>query len=297
MISGIARQFWRGTDTGADASFREGLAIFAATRGIHAVLGGRNFAAPRFLGGFVSMPLRSLQLSPNLVGPRPLLDEFDEVIQPAEAAWRFASAADGTPARRVAMGLQTLERTIGWPATQQALAELRLRAAGGPLSPEMLAAVLGEQRGVSMDWFVRELVRGNQPIDYAVGAIQNDPAAGDMITTVTIERRGSGSYSGTDQPRSAGPAQSIQVLARFADASETRAFVDGRDASTPITLSSRVPLASVMVDPDALLLSDDNRSNNGRLIGSAPTDRTGLRLVMNWIIWLQNAMLTYAAVA
>lgn len=295
MVAGVARQFWRGSDTGGDASFREGLAIFAATRGIHDVLAGRNFAAPRLFGGFLSLPLRSLQLSPNLVGPRPLLDEFDEIIQPAEASWRFASTADGSPARRTAMALQTLERTIGWPATQQALAELRSRAAGGPLSRDMLAAVLAEQRGVAMEWFVREVVRSTQPIDYAVGAIESATTAGEVKTTVTIERRGSGVYSGTDQPRSAGPARSIRVLARFADGSDSDAYVDGRDASTEITWTSHTPVASIMVDPAGLLLSDANRSNNGRMLSAAPVDRTGLRLVMNWVIWLQNAMLTYAA--
>lgn len=296
LIAGVARQFWLGGHTAAEASFREGLAMFTATRGIHEVLAGRNFAAPRFLGGFVSMPLRSLQLSPNLAGPRPLLDEFDEVLRPAQAEWRFSSAADGTPARRAAMSLQTLERTIGWPATQQALAEVRARAASGPITPELLAAVLGEQRGVSMDWYVRDLVRGAGSIDYAVGAIENDMTSRD-VTTVTIERLGSGSYAGTDQPRSAGPARSIEVLARFADASETRAFIDGRDAQSRIALTSHSPVALVTVDPDERLLMDDNRSNNGRLIGAAPIDRTGLRLVMNWVIWLQNVMLTYAAIA
>ena len=98
LVAGLVRQFWLTGDEG-DPSFREGLVVYIAIRGIHTVLEGRNFAAPRFLGGFVPAPIRSLVLSPSLGGPRPLLGEFDEVFNPARRAVAVRAAGDGTPAR------------------------------------------------------------------------------------------------------------------------------------------------------------------------------------------------------
>jgi hypothetical protein len=297
LVAALTRQFWLTGDEG-DPFFREGLVIYIATRGIHhAVVEGRNLASPRFLGGFVPLPIRSLALSQNLAGPRPLLGEFDEVLQPPDAPWRSAPAGEGTPARRAAVALRSLERIVGWPAMQQALAEVRLRAAASPLTPELFAAVLTEQRGVSTEWFVRDLVRSGDPIDYAVGEIRNEQSAGKIRTTIIVDRRGAGVFAGTDDARSAGPARTFAVMARFADASEGRAFVDGRDERTELVFDSQSRAVSALIDPDELVLIDADRTNNGRWLVRPPADRMGLRLVLNWMIWLQSAMLTYTAIA
>ncbi len=294
LIAALTRQFWLTGDDG-DPSFREGLVLYIALRGIHTVLEGRNIAAPRFLGGFAPAPIRSLVLSPSLGGPRPLLGEFDEVLNPPDAPWRFAPAGDGTPARRTVAALRTLERIVGWPAMQQALAALR--ATGRPLTPESFVAVLAGQRGVSMEWFARDLVRSGNPIDYAVGEFHSVESEGKFRTAITVERRGTGVFAGTDHARSEGPARSFQVLARFADLSEGRAFVDGRDERTELVFDSHSRAVSASLDPDEWVLIDADPANNGRLLDAPRTDRTGLRLVMNWVIWLQHAMLTYTAIA
>jgi hypothetical protein len=292
LIAAIARQFWfGGPDT--DPWFREGLTIYTATRGINAVLEGRNFAAPRWFGGFVSFPLRPLLMSPSPVDPRPKPGEFDEVMQPAEASWRFAAVPEGSQARRAADALRTLERLIGWPAMQQALFELRARAAGGPVTPDLLGAILAEQRGVPMQWFVRDLVRGRDPIDYAVTVLMSIKVGDAMRTTVTVQRKGS-EFAGTDAP---GRPGSVPLLVRFEDGSEARSFVDGRAERSVASFDSASPARSATIDPDLVMLIDADRSNNGLFLRGAPQDRMGLRLVMNWVIWLQHAMFTYTAIA
>ena len=295
LIAALARQFWFAADN-SDAAFREGLAIYTATRAINRVLEGRNFAAPRFLGGFVPMPIRSLMLSPNLIGPGAPVGEFDEVLMPADAEWRFASAAPGAPARRAADALRTLERVIGWPAMQQVLADSRLRARDGAVTAELLTAVAAEQRGVSMQWFLRELVRSNDIIDYAVGGVSSVPSTDTVRTTVVVERRGSGVFSGTDRPFAAGPAQSFALLVRFLDGHDARAAIDGREQHAEIGFDSVVPAVAVAIDPDEIVLVDHNRINNTWASG-APRDPLGLRMVANWMIWLQNVMLAYTAIA
>ncbi len=297
LIAGLARQYWAADTTAADPWFLEGLVIYTATRGIHTVLEGRNFAAPRFLGGFVSFPLRAQLLSPSPQGPRPTLEMFDEVLEPADAPWRYASTGKGSAARRAAMALTTLERTIGWPAMQQALYELRARANTGAVTPELLAAVVAEQRGVSADWLARDVIRGSDTIDYAIDGVGVASANGQQQTMVRVRRVGSGVFAATDRPREAGPARSIAVMVRYEDGSESRTFVDGRDASTELMFESAVPASMVMLDPDGLMLVDADRSNNARLLNDATANRTGVRLVLSWMLWLQNVMLTYTAIA
>lgn len=296
LIAAMARQFWFASVTAETASFHEGLAVYTATKAIHRVLEGRNFAAPRFIGGFVPMPLRSLVLSPNQTGRGAPLGEFDEVLRPFDAPWRFASTADGSPARRADAALRTLERIIGWPAMQQALAAVRERVIGNPITPEMFAGVVAEQRGVPLEWFVRDLVRSGDRIDYAVGGVTSSESNGSLRTAVSIDRLGAGLFSGTDRPRAAGPAQSVPVLVRFADGSHSRAFVDGRDQHTELVVESHSPAIVVAVDPEEMVLVDADRMNNAWVSG-APADRNGLRLVLNWMMWLQNVMLTYTAIA
>lgn len=297
LIAGLARQYWLPGSPSADPWFREGLVIYTATRGIHTALEGRNFAAPRYVGGFVSFPLRAQLLSPSPQGPRPTLDAFDEVLEPAGASWRFAPAGEGSAARRTAMALTTLERAIGWPAMQQALLETRLRANTQSLTPELLGAVLGEQRGVSMEWFVRKVLRAADTIDYAIGEVQSEQVAGRTRTTVSVARAGSGEFAATDLPRSDGPARSLDVLIRFDDGTEARAFIDGRDPSTQLSFDSASSPTVVLLDPEQLVMIDADRSNNGRVLRYPPAGVTGVRLVLNWMLWLQNLMLTSTAIA
>ena len=89
-----------------------------------------------------------------------------------------------------------------------------------------------------MEWFVRDLVRSSNPIDYAVGEFHSVESEGKFRTAITVDRRGTGVFAGTDHARSEGPARSFQVLARFADLSEGRAFVDGRDERTEVVFDS-----------------------------------------------------------
>jgi hypothetical protein len=139
-------------------------------------------------------------------------------------------------------------------------------------------------------------VRGTDPIDYAVGEIRSGASSPDGRTTITVNRLGRGVFAGTDR-QSAEPARSFPLLVRFDDGSEARAFVDGRNERSTLEFDSRSRAVSATIDPGEVMLLDANRSNNARLVAAPPTDRTGLRLVMNWVIWLQNVMLTYTAIA
>ena len=58
--------------------------------------------------------------------------------------------------------------------------------------------------------------------------------------------------------------------------------------------SARAAAVAATIDPDAMLLLDEDRDNN-TIVRHKPVSRLGIRLALHWLAWLQNAMLSYTA--
>ena len=299
LIGAIARQYWRAgasasVSSAAAAWFEEGLALYSGVRGVHTELEGSNYATYRFFGGFVPWSLRSVLWSPNAADPRPRVRRFPEI-----------DAADGE-GQQAASALQTLEQYIGWPALQQALEAYQQRLRG-PGKPEALpphadfAAVLKEQTGRDFAWFFKEAFRFSARFDYGVDRVTSEPSPenpGEFVTTVVLRRFGDGIFAGTNEPRDTlpGGARSLPVDVRFEDGTEVREWWDGRDAEKQLTYTGAARARTVSVDPDAMLVLDADRTNNTRTLQSF-FSATGARLALQWVVWLQDVMLTYSALA
>ncbi len=300
VIAAVARQYWH-VPPGADAERRwlgEGLALYAGVRAIHEELEGRHFATARFFGGFVPFTSRAILWSPSPTDPRPKIRHFPETEQPAEAAWRAWTAASQGEAQRVALTLHTLERYLGWPAMQQALEAFQSQWQAGAAGPDDLVAIVSEQRGTDMRWFFDQALRFDARFDYGIAAFSSEPssgAPGDYETRVSVRRFGDGVFAGTGEPRELlQAARSLKVLTRFEDGTVIEDWWDGRDDSAEFVYAgpSRALLASV--DPEAMLLLDDNRANNTRALSAGFTE-TGIRYTASWLIWLQDVMLVSSA--
>ena len=290
LIAALARQYWM-RDNG-DRAFREGMVLFSATRAMHEVLKGRNYATAPAFGGFFAYPMRAIQLSPIFAQAGPRVRDVDEIHHPLAAPWRFAGIEPGSAARRAADALFTLERYVGWPALQQALAEL----ARGPraVTPAALAEILREQRSVDMTWFFDATLAADRNFDYAVEALTSGRSSDDPATyrsVVSIRRHGSSMFAGTSRPRDQEAAASLQVSVRLEDGSSVTGSLDGRDIDTEIAFESRSPAVAATVDPMRILLLDDNRLNNSRRL-QRMLNPTGVRLTLHWLIWLQDVMLS-----
>ena len=279
VIGALARQYFT-TPAAAPASFTESLVIFTATRAVHQLLEGSDFAAPRFFGGVVPFPLRSLLLSPPVNDPRPRVMGFAEL-----------AAGDQEPARGV-RALQSLERYVGWPAMLDAISRLRSRDASA-WTTETLGVILSDARGTDMRFLVQQLFQADAAFDYAVDGLQNRAlASGQVESTITIARRGSGTFSIHGGTSDRDPA--MPVLVRFADGSEFRDVFDGAASTTSLVYTATTAAVSAFVDPDVMLLLDANRDNNA-IVGDAPASKLGVRLALHWLSWLQNAMMSYTA--
>ena len=302
LIAALARQYWM-TDASDPAAkwFSEGLTLYSAVRGIHGELGdvheeleGRHLATIRVFGGFIPFTIAPLRWSPSPTDPRPRLRHFAEVDEPAEAPWRQWSAAPASEAQRVALALHTLERYVGWPAMQQMLASLQERKRASGIGPNDLSAILTEQRGSDFSWFVSEAFRFNARFDHAVTALTSDARAGEpgFRTHLEVHRRGDGLFTGTSEP----PApfkngHSLPVEVRFEDGSSVREWWDVRDAVFTRDYQGPSRAVAASVDPEAVLLLEDNRADNSRVL-DAGVNVEGVRLAVRWIVWLQDVMLS-----
>jgi len=295
LLAALARQYTFSIAPSDAPWFAEGFALYLGTRLIHEHLEGRNFETLRYFGGFVPFSLRSVLNSPSPTDPRPRMRHLPDVEEPAVAPWRSAPATPGGPAQRTAAAFHTLERYVGWPAFQQMLEQFMRHRGGRPATPLDFAAVASDVRGRDLSWYFDQAFRFDSRFDYAIAAFQSSAEPGHgFSTSVTVRRLGSAIFAGTSEPRlnGSGGAAALPLLIQFDDDTEITAWVDGRDAEQTFDYRGPARARLASVDPDAILLLDDDRTNNTRTI--VPRRSVlGVRLAMSWMIWLQDVMLAY----
>ena len=275
LIAAIARQYW--LRQSAPTPFDEALMVFTANRAIHHLLEVTNFAAPRFLGGHVPFPLRSLLLSPQGADPRPRIV--------------LAESGSSDPGvQRTVRALQSIQRYVGWPTMMNALVKVR---ESERRDAEALGVALSEVRGTNLQSLVAECWREDATFDYAIDSLSSAPAAGGLVeTTVTVARRGSGRFTADMSSDDREAAMPLEI--RFADGTVFRDFFDGAAPSSTLIYSAKSAAVRATVDPEAMLLLDADRGNN-TIVHDPPTSPLATRLALNWMAWLQNAMLSYTA--
>jgi hypothetical protein len=286
LVAAIARQYWLGVHAGEQAWFEEALSRFSAARAIDIVLQGRQHWSRRYFGGFVPIAIRSLPLSPPRPASRGRRVDFDEL-----GGDRNGDAGKAT------IALQTLDRYIGWPALQQGLAAYRERFRSGGGSPAGLLAILNEQGGRDLSWFFETAFRFDTRFDYGIEQLTSTADGSGHRVGLALRRYGDGIFAGTSVPREQTRGMAIRVVIRLSDQSEIKEWWDGRDASLELSYLTTVAAESAEVDPDAMLLLDDDRSNNLRRLVPAPMPRPAERAIVNWMLWLQDFMLTCVALS
>ena len=274
VASAIAMRYW--PHDAAHAAFARGLSWYLQSRVVERLFNVR-FARPghsadgvRLFGGFVPIGFSTLVVS----------------------RW-----TDHLSRERGAVAFAALERYLGWPTLQGALAALAASMHDARLTPQHANAVISRAAGQDLTWFFATAFDSNAAVDYALGVLSSTscPAQSCYRTSVTIVRRGA-AFTGSSPPR-VGPYESgtgVGVEVRFEDGQTAVARWDGLDPQRTFEFESPSVPVSARLDPEGALLLDatpldhtwsrDRRSN-------VPI----MKWTVRWMVWLQDALLAYAA--
>jgi hypothetical protein len=219
-------------------------------------------------------------------------------------AWRDIRVSRASAYRlRGARGFATLERYLGAPVLQRALAAVIEPRLDAPESRHEFFRLLGDAAGQDLRWFDEAVFERAGAFDYGVDSVSSVPdTTCDLSpcfrTTVVTGRHGDGQFTGASEPP-IGPYDSgraVRVDVSFIDGGQATDTWDGRSRSKSFVFRSRAPAASVRVDPDRTLLLDVNQTNNGWTRTPA-TGAASARWAATWLTWLQDCLLSYAALA
>lgn len=308
VVFGMARQWWRKIGANAETTtLVDGLAWYLQSRIVdrlfdfnflvpaHSAAGVRTFGDvwPR---AFLTLPL---DRSTGGLGREEYLRSR---LMPA-ASWP-------TPGRRLAANLTiaglrhalafaTLEQLVGWPTLQGALRVLTQSAAERALSRQDVEQLIASAVGQDLSWFFLDAFDASKTYDYSVRELTTGEAApcGAGLcfkTNVLVAREGPAEFTGGANPTStsfeSGDAMELRVT--FADGQRVSTRWDGRAAARTFQFDSVSPAVSAVVDPDHILMLDENVLNNAKHT-SGRAAVVVQKWVAYWMVWLEGAVLDY----
>jgi hypothetical protein len=297
----IARRYWSEViDTRAMPDwFVDGAVEYLARRVVAPLFESENLppgfamVEPRYFGGFVPRFVRLRLLSESDGGPleayraRPHVD----VASPPSSDDRRSLIG------KTVLTLNTLERWVSRPVFDGAVAGFIRSSRGHQPALNDFARAVSAAASQDLSWFFVQTLAGSAVFDYSVAELTSVATeSGGFETTVVVARLGDGLFTGTNAPR-VGPYESgrgMTLLVSFADRERAVERWDGRDTRKTFAYRSSSRAVSATIDPDRTLVLDVHMANNSRMIpphnGTAAT-----RWAARWMIWLENALLTFSA--
>jgi hypothetical protein len=298
-------QFWYGlvgNNEFEHAWMDEGLNTFSTAR-VLAQQPPLEHVTLRLFGGFVPWVLRDVPLArtdhDRLAGYRAAAESDAQ----ATPSWRYDPATGGyITYNKTAVWLHTLERLIGWQRLQRGLSLFFTRHVFTHPTPDDCFAALSEGARQDLTWFFDEVYRGSNTLDYGIQRFTSRAVA----VSGWIERNGKRAY--VDAAREGPPRHvtelvvrrygeaimPVDILVSFADGHRARERWDGRDRWKAFRWERPVGALTAQVDPDRVLLLDVNFTNNSWTLRPEAT-QAARKWTSAWLIWLQDALLTWAS--
>jgi hypothetical protein len=288
VASGLAAAWFPGLAGGEQPALSQGVVrylqshiverLFNLRRGVSAY----RLDGVRLFGGSLFWPTPSLRLGRYAAG----LGRDD---------------AGGDPlVVRVALAFGTLERWRGWPTVQSALRALAQRSQRGPMSARAAVDTLSSAMGQDLSWLFDQVLDPAATFDYALESVAVAPPSaaceGCYRTDVMVFRRGTATFSGSAR-QPAGDFQAgdaLEIRVRFGDGQMARATWDGRAERHTVAFESAAPPAQVWLDPDRVLLLDEDPLNGSRSLPPG-TNVPVMKWAARWLVWLQDAAIACTA--
>lgn len=210
--------------------------------------------------------------------------------------WRFINrdSYGANSYAKAELMLRTLKRYLGADTFAPMIKEYSLRNWFKHPVPQDFYAIVAEFSGEDMSWFLDQFIFSSGKLDYAIGAINNQP-----------DRRLKGWLSGelkNGSPVSKQPPEylcevlvrrlgeiivPVEVLIIFENGRKIRESWDGRYRWKKFEFKSPIKIRTAVVDPDFKYVIDINRTNNSKTLRSKKTGL--LKWISAWMVWLQHA--------
>ena len=262
----------------------EGFNTFSTARAI-AQVNDPNYLALRYFGGFVPWVVRDIALGRETEGNR-LAGYRRDAKSDAQSTptYRyFPSSGGNITYNKTALWLNTLERWLGWPTLQRVLSAHFTTWQFKHPSPADFFTVANGVSGQDLGWFFDQTYRSSNVFDYGVQDLKSTRDEDRFRTTVVARRYGEAIFP-------------VDVLVTFANGERITERWDGRDRWKLYAYERPVRALSAQVDPNRVLLLDTNYTNNSKTLepksGTAST-----KWSMTWMVWLQDCLLSWAALA
>ena len=183
------------------------------------------------------------------------------------------------------LALGTLERWTGKPVFDAILLEFITSSKGKQPSLADFWGVADRVSGQQLSsWFMDRVFRDGAAFDFAVESLSSQPQPdGWYRTTVAVRRMGDA--FGRD----------VLVETAFAGGETVRENWDTQSQAQTFEYRSRTRAVSADIDPDRVILLDTHRSNNGLALDTTAARTAATRWSARWMLWLEDALLTYVA--
>jgi hypothetical protein len=278
-------QFWYGivaNNEFEDAWMDEGLNTFSTARAI----AGRydpNYLAVRYFGGFIPWVFNDIPLSRETEGNRLAGYRRDAKSDvPATPSYKYSPATGGSITyNKTALWLNTMERWLGWPTMQRIMSAYFERWKFAHPAPKDFFDVAIGVAGGQLGSFFDQVYRSSNVFDYGVQELKSTRDGEQYRTSVVIRRYGEALFP-------------VDLLVTFKNGERVSEHWDGTDRWKLYTYHRPAPAVSAQVDPERVLLLDIDVTNNSITLepraGAAAT-----KWSTKWIVWLQDCLLSWAA--
>jgi hypothetical protein len=290
-IHEAGHQFWYGvvgTNEFEHAWMDEGINTYSTIRTTGEARVA-NALALRFFGGFIPWTLDGVAVTRFGEAIRYGYREEAEADALAEPTYRYWPGTHSAISYgKTALLLQTLERQLGWPVMQRILSTYFDRWKFRHPQPSDFFAVANEVAGRDLTSFFDEAYRGSNVFDYRIQSLSSarvrltpDATSENGFRTVVVaERRGEAVFP-------------VDVVTTFRDGQRFTEQWDGQQRRVIYTYERPSEAVSAEVDPGRVLVLDVNVTNNSATLTPRARD-AGLKWGLQWLVWLQELLLTYA---
>jgi hypothetical protein len=278
-------QFWYGmvaNNEFQDAWMDEGLNTYSTARAIAQVY-DPNYLALRYFGGFVPWVFSDIVLSRETEGNRLAGYRRDaESDVPSMPSFRYFPSTGGSITyNKTALWLNTMERWLGWPAMQRILSTYFERWKFRHPTPNDFFDVVNEVAGRDLGWFFDQVYRSSNVFDYGVQDLKSERDGGQYRTRLIVHRYGEAIFP-------------VEVVVTFRNGDRVTERWEGTDRWKLYTYDRPSQVLSAQVDPNRVLLLDVTYTNNSKTL-EPQGGRAATKWSLTWMVWLQECLLSWAA--